>query len=93
MFLLFKRARSPLLTKMGRIRKFAVEMTRRLNRGESQTGPSRRLETRIKRGFPHSHSDGDGGQPGSDEAQPRVKSEPLTDSCTEPKELEGVKCR
>jgi len=29
------------------------------------------LETRTKRGFPHSHSDGDGGVPGSDEAKPR----------------------
>ena len=36
---------------MGRIRKFAVEMTRRVNRGESQTGPSPALgnphQTRV----------------------------------------------
>jgi uncharacterized BrkB/YihY/UPF0761 family membrane protein len=44
----------------------------------------RRLETRIKRGFPHSHSDGDGGLAGSYKTQHRIKSGPLTDSCTEP---------
>jgi hypothetical protein len=30
----------------------------------------RRVETRIKRGFPHFHSDDGGGLPGSDKAQP-----------------------
>ena len=56
---------------MGRIRKFAVEMTRRVNRAEPQLDIPRRLETRIKRGFPHSHSNGDGGLLGSDKAKPR----------------------
>jgi hypothetical protein len=58
----------------------------------------RSLETRIKREFPHFHSDGDGGLPGSDKAQSRVKSRPLTDYRTEPKKfwiswlLLGVGC-
>ena len=50
-FLLFTRARSPLLTTSGRIPMFAVEMMRRVNRGESQTGPSPALgnphQTRV----------------------------------------------
>jgi len=54
MFLPLRRARWPLHTKMGRICKVAVEMTRRINRGESKQDIRRRLETRTKRGFPHS---------------------------------------
>jgi hypothetical protein len=38
------------------------------------------LETRIKRGFPHSHSGGDGGLAGSYKTQHRIKSGPLTES-------------
>jgi len=34
--------------------------------------PPRRLETRIKRGFPHPNNDGDGGLTASDKAQPRA---------------------
>src|ERR1700730_5554801 len=81
-FLLLGSAQWPLLTKMGRIRRFAVQMTRRVNRGASQTGLSDlflgALETRIKRGFPHFHSDDRGGLPGRDKDQSCQNRGPLT---------------
>ena len=47
--------------KMGGIIGFAMEMTRRgpvaIPKPEITNGNSRRLETRIQRGFPHFHSD------------------------------------
>src|SRR5215831_300547 len=76
--------RSPFLTKMGRIRIFAVEMTRRVNRGESQTGPSPALgnphQTRVPTFQQRRRRRADCQRQGP---TPR-NSRPLTDSCTEP---------
>ena len=67
--------RRQLLAKMGGIRDFAMEMTRRGPRCHTQPGiPNhnpRRLETRTQRGFPHFHSDDGCGVPFNNEEKPR----------------------
>src|SRR6267378_1669799 len=87
MFLPLRRARWPLHTKMGRICKVAVEMTRRINRGESQTGYSPALgnphQTRVPT-FPQRRRRRGAWQR---RGQTPLKSGSLPDSCTEPKLL------
>src|SRR6267143_1064522 len=84
MFLPLRRARWPLHTKMGRICKVAVEMTRRINRGESQTGYSPALgnphQTRVPT-FPQRRRRRGAWQR---RGQTPLKSGSLPDSCTEP---------
>src|SRR5882762_8920886 len=85
MFLPLRRARWPLHTKMGRICKVAVEMTRRINRGESQTGYSPALgnphQTRVPT-FPQRRRRRGAWQR---RGQTPLKSGSLPDCCTEPK--------
>ncbi len=87
MFLPLRRARWPLHTKMGRICKVAVEMTRRINRGESQTGYSPALgnphQTRVPT-FPQRRRRRGAWQR---RGQTPLKSGSLPDSCTEPEKL------
>src|SRR5467141_3337658 len=87
MFLPLRRARWPLHTKMGRICKVAVEMTRLINRGESQTGYSPALgnphQTRVPT-FPQRRRRRGAWQR---RGQTPLKSGSLPDSCTEPKNL------
>src|SRR6266481_5903881 len=87
MFLPLRRARWPLHTKMGRICKVAVEMTRRINRGESQTGYSPALgnphQTRVPT-FPQRRRRRGAWQR---RGQTPLKSGSLPDSCTEPNKL------
>ena len=84
MFLPLRRARWPLHTKMGRICKVAVEMTRRINRGESQTGYSPALgnphQTRVPTFSQRRRRRGAWQRRG----QTPLKSGSLPDSCTEP---------
>src|SRR6516165_1867157 len=71
---------------------FAVEMTRRGNRGKvkSRTFPRfpQRLETRTKRGFPHSPSDG-GCEYYKGQCSQPLESRGFTDSRAEPKKGDG----
>src|SRR5258707_2923799 len=69
---------------MGRIRKFAVEMTRRVNRGESQTGPSPALGTPHQTPVPTSPQRWRRRAAWQRQSPTPLKSGPLTDSCTEP---------
>jgi len=84
MFLPLRRARWPLHTKMGRICKVAVEMTRRINRGESQTGYSPALGNPHQTRVPHSTATATAGCLAATRPNP-AKSGSLPDSCTEPK--------
>src|SRR5713101_6564610 len=69
---------------MGRIRKFAVEMTRRVNRGESQTGPSPALGNPHQTPVPTFPQRWRRRAAWQRQSPTPLKSGPLTDSCTEP---------